>query len=478
MMHQLVDGRGKAVAIEPVTKNGFKDWLKKRRAADRAWIEENGFTAKPGRFIALPSARGGIGTIVLCVHEGPDIWSWGDLSTKLPVGRYRVEGRQTPLQASAAALGWALGSYRFTRYLKPGRKLAELVWPTGADRGRVTRLLESVFLVRDLINTPAEDMGPPHLADAARDVAKKYGAKFRVTVGDELLKKGYRTIHAVGRASTRPPRLIDLSWGTAGPKIALIGKGVCFDSGGYDLKQSAGMLQMKKDMGGAAHALGLARLIMDAKLPVRLRVLLPAVENLVAGNAFKPLDIIKTFKGLTVEIGNTDAEGRLILCDALAEADNDRPDLMIDFATLTGAARVALGTDLPALFANDDDIAERILAAGRMVDDELWRLPLYQPYAKGLESKLADLNNVSSSGQGGAISAALFLEAFVSKETKWVHIDLMASNGTARPGRPVGGEAMGLRACYAMIEEWVGERTKDTAVKASPAKAKRRSRRG
>ena len=210
---------------------------------------------------------------------------------------------------------------------------------------------------------------------------------------------------------------------------------------------------------------------------MRLRVLLPAVENLVAGNAFKPLDIIKTFKGLTVEIGNTDAEGRLILCDALAEADNDQPDLMIDFATLTGAARVALGTDLPALFANDDDIAERILAAGRMVDDELWRLPLYQPYAKGLESKLADLNNVSSSGQGGAISAALFLEAFVSKETKWVHIDLMASNGTARPGRPVGGEAMGLRACYAMIEEWVGERSKDAAVKAAPAKAKRRTKR-
>jgi len=478
MTHQLVDGRGKAVAIEPVTKNGFKDWLKKRRAADRAWIEENGFVAKPGRFIALPSARGGIGTIVLGVHEGPDIWSWGDLSTKLPVGRYRIEGRQTPLQASAAALGWALGSYRFTRYLKPGRKLAELVWPTGADRARVTRLLESVFLVRDLINTPAEDMGPPHLADAARDVAKQYGAKFRVTVGDELLKKGYRTIHAVGRASTRPPRLIDLSWGTSGPKIALIGKGVCFDSGGYDLKQSAGMLQMKKDMGGAAHALGLARLVMDAKLPVRLRVLLPAVENLVAGNAFKPLDIIKTFKGLTVEIGNTDAEGRLILCDALAEADNDQPDLMIDFATLTGAARVALGTDLPALFANDDDIAERILAAGRMVDDELWRLPLYQPYAKGLESKLADLNNVSSSGQGGAISAALFLEAFVSKQTKWVHIDLMASNGTARPGRPVGGEAMGLRACYAMLEEWVGERSKDAAVKAAPAKAKRRGKRG
>jgi len=478
MTHQLVDGRGKALAIEPVTKTGFKDWLKGRRAGERAWIEDHGYVAKPGRFLALPSARGGIGSVVLGVADGPDIWSWGDLSTKLPVGRYRIDGHQTPLQASAAALGWALGSYRFTRYLKPGRKLAELVWPAGADRTRVKRLVDSTFLVRDLINTPAEDMGPSHLADAARAVAKQYGAKFRVTVGDELLKKGYRTIHAVGRASTRPPRLIELSWGTRGPKIALIGKGVCFDSGGYDLKQASGMLQMKKDMGGAAHALALGRLIMDAKLPVRLRVLLPAVENLVAGNAFKPLDIIRTFKGLTVEIGNTDAEGRLILCDALAEADNDEPDLMIDFATLTGAARVALGTDLPALFANDDDIAERILAAGRLVDDELWRLPLYQPYAKGLESKLADLNNVSSSGQGGAISAALFLEAFVSKRTKWVHIDLMASNGLHRPGRPAGGEAMGLRACFAMIEDWIGTRAKDAApVKASPAKSKRRGKR-
>src|SRR5690606_831750 len=257
----------------------------------------------------------------------------------------------------------------------------------------------------------------------------------------------------------------------------LVGKGVCFDSGGYDLKQSAGMLQMKKDMGGAAHALGLARLIMDAKLPVRLRVLLPAVENLVAGNAFKPLDIIRTFKGLTVEIGNTDAEGRLILCDALAEGDNDSPDLMIDFATLTGAARVALGTDLPALFSNDDNIAERVLAAGRLVDDELWRLPLYKPYARGLESKLADLNNVSTSGQGGAITAALFLQSFVSDSTKWVHVDLMASNGTHRPGRPVGGEAMGLRAFYTMLEEWVAEQSSNgRAARSASSKPGRKKR--
>jgi len=479
MTHQLVDGRGKATVIEPVTKKDFANWLKGQPAGRRAWIRDHGFEAKPGRFLALPGGRGGIGSVVLGVREGPDIWSWGDLATVLPVGRYRIDRDLDAVAASAAALGWALGAYRFTRYKKPSSKLAELVWPRHADRARVRNAVAATYMVRDLINTPAEDMGPPQLAEAARDLAKNFGASVRITVGDELLKKGYRTVHAVGRASTRPPRLIDLRWGNRGPKITLVGKGVCFDSGGYDLKQAQGMLHMKKDMGGAAHVLGLARMIMAAKLPVRLRVLVPAVENLVAGNAFKPLDIIKTFKGLTVEIGNTDAEGRLILCDALAEGDLDKPDLMIDFATLTGAARVALGTDLPALFASDDGVAERLLAAGRAMDDELWRLPLHKPYAKGLESKLADLNNISSMGQGGAISAALFLKAFVSDRTPWVHIDLMASNGRHRPGRPVGGEAMGLRASFAMIEEWVGTQAAATARpaprKTTKKKAKRRT---
>jgi leucyl aminopeptidase len=469
MTHHLVDGKGKAVPITPVSRKEFKAWLKAQPAALRHWVEGHRFEPKSGDFLILPEKRGGLGGVLLGVGEGPDIWSWGDLPSKLPAGRYRIAVDQTVAVANAAALGWGLGSYRFTRYRKPTGKLADLVWPQAAERARVRNAIEATWMVRDLVNTPAEDMGPGELAEAARELAKQHKATFRVTVGDDLLKKGYRTIHAVGRASTRPPRLIDLRWGNRGPKLTLVGKGVCFDSGGYDLKNAQGMQGMKKDMGGAAHVLALGRMIMSANLPVRLRVLVPAVENLVSGNAFKPMDIIKTFKGLTVEIGNTDAEGRLILCDALAEADSENPDLIVDFATLTGAARVALGTDLPALFCNDDATAEWLLAAGRTVDDPLWRLPLHKPYAKQLKSKIADMNNISSGGQGGAITAALFLKAFVSDATPWIHIDLMAANASHRPGRPEGGEAMALRALFTMVEGWLAENT--------PAKAGTQKRR-
>ncbi|MEX0810028.1 MAG: leucyl aminopeptidase family protein [Dongiaceae bacterium] len=458
MTHHLVDSKGKSVPITPVSRKGFKAWLKAQPTGVRQWVDGHHFEPKQGDFLVLPAPRGGLGGVLLAVGDGADIWSWGDLPSRLPAGRYRIAGNLTAEAANAAALGWGLGSYRFIRYRKASGKLADLVWPDGADRARVVNAIEATWLVRDLVNTPAEDMGPAELADAARDIAKQHKANFRVTVGDELLKKGYRTIHAVGRASTRPPRLIDLRWGNRGPKLTLVGKGVCFDSGGYDLKTAQGMQGMKKDMGGAAHVLGLGRMIMAANLPVRLRVLVPAVENLVSGNAYKPMDIIKTFKGLTVEIGNTDAEGRLILCDALAEADGENPDLIVDFATLTGAARVALGTDLPALFCNDDATAERLLAAGRAVDDPLWRLPLHKPYAKQLKSKIADMNNISSGGQGGAITAALFLNAFVAETTPWIHIDLMAANNSHRPGRPEGGEAMALRALFAMVEGWLADK--------------------
>jgi leucyl aminopeptidase len=468
MTHQLVESKGKAVPITPVSRKGFRAWLKAQPAGVRQWVEGHRFEPSPGDFLVLPAPRGGLGGVLLGVGEGVDIWSFGDLPTKLPAGRYRIARDLGPDAANAASLGWGLGSYRFTRYRKAAGKLAELIWPDAADRGHVTSALEATWMVRDLVNTPAEDMGPGELAEAARELAKRYKASFRVIVGDDLLKKGYRTIHAVGRASVRPPRLIDLRWGNRGPRLTLVGKGVCFDSGGYDLKTAQGMQGMKKDMGGAAHVLGLGRMIMAANLPVRLRVLVPAVENLVSGNAFKPMDIIKTFKGLTVEIGNTDAEGRLILCDALAEADGENPDLIVDCATLTGAARVALGTDLPALFCNDDPTAERLLAAGRRVDDPLWRLPLHKPYAKQLKSKIADMNNISSGGQGGAITAALFLYAFVSDSTPWIHIDLMAANSSHRPGRPEGGEAMGMRALFAMVENWLAENA--TVVKVGPRK--------
>jgi leucyl aminopeptidase len=358
------------------------------------------------------------------------------------------------LTATRCALGWALGSYQFTRYHGADRAPASLVWPKGADRGAVERAGAATFMVRDLVNTPAADMGPAELADAARSLAEEFEADIKITVGNDLLAANFPAIHAVGRASPRPPRLIDITWGRRNdPKVTLVGKGVCFDTGGLDIKPSGAMLTMKKDMGGAAHALGVARMVMMAGLPVRLRVLIPAVENVIAGNAYKPSDILKTRKGLTVEVGNTDAEGRLVLCDALAEADSEKPALLVDFATLTGAARVALGPELPALFVNNEPLASDLVGAAMAASDPLWRLPLWQGYRKGLDSKVADIGNVAGHSFAGAIVAALFLEAFVSKETPWAHLDVFAWNGQAKPGRPEGGEAMGLRAVYGLIEK-------------------------
>jgi len=453
LLQHLTTRAGKdAVTITPLTKAELEPWLAAQPAATRRWVERIGFMAQPGETALLPDAEGGLARVLLGVEAGEDIWSYGGPPGALPLGRYRLDAAVTAPAASRAALGWALGGYTFTRYKKREREFAALVWPKGVDRAAVTRAAEATFLVRDLINTPAEDLGPPQLAEAAKTVGRAHGARVAVTTGGALLKNNYPTIHAVGRAADRAPRLIDLRWGTKGPRVTLVGKGVCFDSGGLDLKSAAGMKLMKKDMGGAAHALGLAQMIMAAKLPLRLRLLIPAVENSVSGNAFRPLDVIKTRQGLTVEIGNTDAEGRLILCDALTEADREAPELLVDFATLTGAARVALGSELPALFCNDDATAAAALEHGLAVQDPLWRLPLHAPYKRLLDSKVADLNNISEGGYGGAITAALFLEAFVAKAKAWVHIDVMAWNLAAKPGRPAGGEAMGLRAIYGLIE--------------------------
>ncbi|MBX6323244.1 MAG: leucyl aminopeptidase family protein [Rhodospirillaceae bacterium] len=445
-----------AVPIAVVTPRGFPAWLARQPRHVAAWVRSAGFRADPGRHLLLPGAEGALGGVLLVRDEGRDPWSFGALPRALPEGVYRLEETDDAAVADDAALGWALGAYAFTRYRKAERAPAVLVWPAAADRAAVERAALAIYLVRDLVNTPAEDMGPAELAATTQRMARAHGARCTVTVGDDLAKAGFGAIHAVGRASARPPRLIDLRWGRTGPRVTLVGKGVCFDSGGLDLKTASGMQLMKKDMGGAAHVLALAQMIMAAGLRLRLRVLVPAVENVVSANAFRPLDVLRTRKGITVEVGNTDAEGRLILCDALAEAQRERPDLLIDCATLTGAARVALGPDLPALFSNDDALAEALLAHGRALADPLWRLPLHKGYRQMLDSKIADINNVSDGPFAGAIVAALFLQEFVDPGTPWAHLDLYAWNPKARPGRPVGGEAMGLRALYALIEERAG----------------------
>ncbi|MDR6769520.1 leucyl aminopeptidase family protein [Azospirillum sp. BE72] len=452
-----VDGPD-TVALTPVTKAGLPDWLAAQSPATASWVKAVGFTGEAGSTVFLPGPDGGVAHVLAGVSAIDDLWAFAGLPASLPAGSYRIDATLDARTATRAALGWALGSYRFSRYRKPPEKgFANLVWPAEADRGEVERAATATWLVRDLVNTPACDMGPAELAQAAQDLAAEFDAAVEVIVGQDLLDRDYPAIHAVGRASPREPRLIDLRWGNPQhPKVTIVGKGVCFDTGGLDLKPSSAMLIMKKDMGGAAHALALGRMIMMAGLPVRLRVLVPAVENVVSGDSFKPQDVLKTRKGLTVEVGNTDAEGRLILCDALAEADAEKPDLLIDFATLTGAARVALGPDLPALMCNDDALANDLTEAGSAVDDPMWRLPLWAPYRKGLDSKVADINNVTSNGFAGAITAGLFLQEFVSKGTPWAHLDTYAWNGSARPGRPEGGEALGLRAAYAVIAKRFG----------------------
>lgn len=455
--HFVDRGGAAAVRIYPVTEKELPRVLSRKPtrigAAAKKWLALGDFRARPGTVAWLPDKSGRPGILLLGIEGERDIWSYAALRQSLPAGLYRIDDDLSPDAATRVALGWALAGYDFTRYKKSTRKRPHLVWPKAADRGAVARTVDGIFLVRDLVNTPAGDMGPAELAAAAKEVARAGGAKFSAIVGDQLLKQNYPSVHAVGRASSRPPRLIDLRWGRSGPLIALIGKGVCFDSGGLDLKPASGMLMMKKDMAGGAHVLALAQMIMAADLPLRLRVLVPAVENSVSGDAFRPLDVLQTRKGLTVEVGNTDAEGRLILSDALAEASTEKPALMVDFATLTGAARVALGTDLPAMFCNDDATAEALLRHGLAVDDPLWRLPLHKGYRSQLDSPIADINNVSDGSYAGAITAALFLQEFVEPGIPWVHIDLMAWNLANRPGRPKGGEAMALRAVYALIAE-------------------------
>ncbi len=436
----------------PQTPAALQQWKSGAPAEQVAWVEASGYKAMPGQSCPLPAAAGGIESWLFGMGRDGWLYQLAGLPAALPDGVYRLASDWDRAQRLQSSLGWGLASYRFERYKSSGKAQPRLLLEPDVEE-EVQVLCEAQRLVRDLVNTPTEHLGPAELADAATGEADRFGAECSLVTGDQLLTRNYPAIHAVGRASSREPRLVELNWGDDdAPRLALVGKGVCFDSGGLDLKTASGMALMKKDMGGAAHALALARLVMAHRLPVRLQLLIPAVENSVSGNAYRPGDVIATRKGLSVEIGNTDAEGRVILSDALAYACEAAPDLVIDYATLTGAARVALGTDLPALFSNRAEVAAAIQEAGELVEDPLWTMPLWQPYRKQIESPVADLNNSSKSSFGGCITAALFLESFVDKDVPWVHIDTFAWNESTCPGRPQGGEALGLRAVFRYLQ--------------------------
>ena len=428
----------------------FHLWLESQPSHTQTWITASGYQGKG--LCLIPDSEGQLSKVIYGVEDINHHFACGDLVTQLPEGEFRIEGDEDLVKR--AAFAWGVGAYSFNRYKDNSKPLPTLVLPSESFKKTVEREISAITLVRDLINTPAQDMMPEHLGETIELLAKTFDAEVTQIIGDELLAQNYPTIHAVGRASEHAPRLIDLRWGDEShPKITLVGKGVCFDSGGLNVKTSTGMRNMKKDMGGAANVIGLVQLIMSHQLPVRLRLLIPAVENAIAHNAYRPGDVIKTRKGLTVEIDNTDAEGRLILCDALAEADTEDPDLLIDMATLTGTCRVALGTELPGLFTNQTDLAAQLCQAGESVTDPVWPLPLHAPYKEYLKSNIADLVNCPPSPMGGAIVAALYLQSFVSDSTSWCHFDIMGWNTRALPGRPIGGEAMGLRAVFKFLQE-------------------------
>lgn len=432
-----------------------KGWCAEHAGAGAAWVETSGFKGEAGKALLLPDGSGGLAGVLLGLGDGSDPFATGALATALPLNTYRLAGSVD--DPAKAALGFALGTYTFSRYTGKVKEWPRLILPDGVDGEEVSRTARAVFLARDLINTPTNDMSPADLADAVLEVARGFEAKASVIVGEDLLAKNYPMVHAVGRAAAVAPRLVDFTWGRAdAPKVTLVGKGVCFDTGGLDIKPASAMLLMKKDMGGAANVLALASLVMAAKLDVRLRVLIPAVENSVSGNAFRPGDVLKSRKGMSVEIGNTDAEGRLILADALTEADSEAPDLVIDMATLTGAARTALGPDLPPFYTDDDALAAEIAAAATREADPLWRMPLWRPYDSWLDSKVADVNHQSDSAFAGSITAALFLRRFIEKSKSWVHFDIYAWSPKARPGRPVGGEAQGIRALFDLLKRRYG----------------------
>lgn len=461
-MHALLLPAGSpAISVHCVTRAGWPSLQEALAPTARRFAETQDFEARSGQHLLLPDAQGELAAVLLGVEPASarrrDPFAPGRLATSLPAGDYALSGEFG--DAGLAALGWLLSAYRFERYRKPRPVTARLVLPEGVDGDEVSNLAEATALARDLVNTPANDLGPAEIEAAIRALGESFSAEVTSIVGDELLGGNFPMIHAVGRASPRAPRLIELRWGAqSDPKLTLVGKGVAFDTGGLNLKPDAGMLLMKKDMGGAAAAIAAARMIMQAKLKVRLRLLVPAVENAVSGSAFRPGDVLPSRKGLNVEIGNTDAEGRLILADALALADEEAPELLIDYATLTGAARVALGPELPPFYTHDEGLAAEIARLGMAVNDPVWRMPLWPPYDSLLDSKVAEVNHISGGAFAGSVTAALFLNRFVEKAQSYAHFDIYAWNPSTKPGRPQGGECQAARLTYALAKQLYGAR--------------------
>ncbi len=453
MSNAFIEQPERSVPLIPVTEETLEDVLASRPERWRNWSRERGFTAKPDRFLCIPSADGHTEAVLIAYDPGQVLWMLASAARRLEAGAYHLEtGGLDEALWLPATVGWGLGGYRYERYRKAERVLPRLVWPPGVDRARVVALVSAHELVRDLINTPAMDLMPEDLAQTVAAIASEFDAAVEIREGASIALD-YPCVHAVGDASAHAPQVIELTWGEAAhAHLVLVGKGVCFDSGGLNLKPGNSMRLMKKDMGGAAIALGLAQAIMALKLPLRLTLLLGAVENAVGSRAFRPGDVLTARNGKTVEIDNTDAEGRLVLADLLVRAGELKPDLVIDFATLTGAARVAVGTEISAFFSTDPAISEALKEPGTRWDDPVWGLPLHQPYRHLLKSDLADIVNSSSGGYAGAITAALFLQEFVPEEVSWLHFDVMAWNTRTRPGRPKGGEAMGLRTLLDFLE--------------------------
>jgi leucyl aminopeptidase len=446
-----------------VSEPGLAPWLEMQTPAVRSWAKAQGFAAEKQKLLLIPTASGdaiagaamGLGPVADLSE--PTLWTSAGLPDRLPPGRYRFAGSFSGVGATQLTLGWEYGSYRFSRYRKPAVELPSLVAPAGADLEYVRLASEALSEARDLINTPANDLGPQELGEAVQRLALQHEAECRIIVGEDLLRQNYPLIYEVGKGSAREPRLIDMRWGKRNnPLVTLVGKGVCFDTGGLDIKPSSGMILMKKDMGGAALVVALARMLMGADAPVQLRLLIPAVENSVSGRSFRPSDILRSRQGLTVEIGNTDAEGRLVLADALTEADREQPSLLVDLATLTGAARVALGPELPAIYSTPAELADQLRQVGEREADPMWTMPLWPGYEEDLASRVADLNNVSATQFAGSIIGALFLKRFVTRTRNWVHGDVYAWNPKERPGRPLGADPHTVRALYRLIRQRFG----------------------
>ena len=447
-----------SIPINVVLKSEFSSWKKNQSEFLQNWFETSQFKVKPNNVLSIPNVQGELDTVVAIADAENSTWCLGTCAKQLPAGNYHIISSFK--NNAQIYLGWALGAYQYRQYKKSKQKLCKLQIAESIDENQLAALVCAVAIVRDMVNAPASDMMPQHIAKQCNTIAEEFDLKISECIGNDLINGNYPVIHAVGRASVHEPRLIEFNWGdTKHPKVSLIGKGVSFDSGGLDIKSAQGMRLMKKDMGGAAHVAGIALAIMKLNLPIQLQVLIPAVENAISANAFRPGDVLTSRSGKTIEIDNTDAEGRLILCDAITKAAENKPDLLIDFATLTGAARVALGTEVPAFFTNDDSSAADLMQASEAVNDPIWQLPLHKAYRYMLDSNIADICNSAASGYGGAITAALYLKEFVPVETKWIHFDVMAYNMRARAGRPKGGEAMGLRAVIEFLQKRYSTKT-------------------